>query len=164
MTDLLDDPLSPPPARPLWLITLADLALLLIGFFVLMQATTDRAALAQGMREGFDAPVEAAMPLAAAAASFARGSARLTDTAPLVGFARDAVRDPRVTVTVTGSASTAEGILLASDRARAVAAALTAAGVPAERLTLATAPGTQRAPARATLTLAFAGEPLRSLP
>ena len=42
-TDLLD----PPPARPLWLWTLADLALLLVGFFVLVQAT-DRQALAKG--------------------------------------------------------------------------------------------------------------------
>ena len=40
-------------AKPLWLITLADLALLLVGFFVLVQATSlDRAALAKGLRAG----------------------------------------------------------------------------------------------------------------
>ena len=35
----LDDPLSPAPGKPLWLMTLADLALLLVGFLVLVQAT-----------------------------------------------------------------------------------------------------------------------------
>ena len=63
--------LDPPPARPLWLWTLADLALLLVGFFVLVQAT-DRQALAKGLREGFGGAVVDSVkpdpiPLAAAA-------------------------------------------------------------------------------------------------
>lgn len=156
----LDDPLSPPPAKPLWLVTLADLALLLVGFLVLVHATSDRTSLARGLRDGFGTQVEAPMPLAATAATFATGSATLADAAPLIAWSRDALRDPRVVVTVSGAASAGEGVLLASDRARAVAAALTAAGVPADRLTL----STTRGPARATLTLAFAGEPARSLP
>ena len=156
------DPLLPVPAKPLWLVTLADLALLLLGFLVLVQATTDRAALARGLRDGFGA-TEAAPPiaLAAAAARFDRGSAALADAAPLVAWTRDALRDPRATVTVTGTAGADEGgTLIAADRARAVLAALTAAGLPGERLSLATA----RGPARVTLTLALAGEPVRSMP
>ena len=45
------------PGRPLWLTTLADLSLLLVGFFVFLQAsqTVDRQALAAGIRAGFDA-------------------------------------------------------------------------------------------------------------
>lgn len=161
MTLVDDDPLAPTPAKPLWLITLADLALLLLGFLVLVQATVDRPALARGLRHGFGAPppFEAPIPLAATAVGFAPGSADLSSPAPLVAWARDALRDPRVTVTVTGGASREEGPLLATDRARAVLAALTAAGLPAERLQLSIATGA----ARATLTLAFAGEP-RSQP
>ena len=153
-----DDPLAPAPPKPIWLLTLADLALLLVGFFVLVQAT-NHDALARGMRTGFGATVETApMPLAAAAAAFAPGSAALADPRPLVAWARDALADPRVTVTVTGSDRA--DVLLASDRARAVVAALIAAGLPSDRLSTATA----RGPARATLTLAFAGEPDRSTP
>ena len=43
------------PARSVWLITLADLALLLVGFFVLLQAhrEVDRTRLLAGLRSGF---------------------------------------------------------------------------------------------------------------
>ena len=153
----LDDPLTPLPGKPLWLVTLADLALLLLGFLVLVQATVDKSALARGLRAGFDGVEQVAspIPLAATAAGFKPGSAVLADAAPLVAWTRDALHDPRVTVTITGSAAGDEGPLLATDRARAVLAALTAAGLPAERLQLAFA----RGPARATLTLALSGEP-----
>lgn len=157
----LDDPLSPAAARPIWLMTLADLALLLVGFLVLIQATTDRAVLVRGLRTGFGAVdrVQPDIQLAAAAAGFAPGSAQLADPAPLVAWTRDALRDPRASVTITGAAASSEGgVLLAADRARAVIAALVAAGLPADRLQLATA----RGPARATLTLALIGEPARS--
>ena len=156
-----DDPLVATPGKPLWLVTLADLALLLVGFLVLVQATADKTALARGLRDGFGATEQPApIALAATAAAFAPASAALTAPAPLVVWTRDALRDPRVTVTVTGSASAQEGVLLATDRARAVLAALTAAGLPPERLQLAIARGAPRA----TLTLAFAGEPPRSQP
>ncbi|WP_425229202.1 hypothetical protein [Sphingomonas sp.] len=153
------DPLCPSPGRPLWLVTLADLALLLVAFLVLMQATTDRRAVARGLQSAFG--VDAApppIPLAAAATTFAPGSATLADPRPLVAFAQDALADPRTALTVTGSDPT--DVLLAADRARAVLAALIGAGLPPQRLTLATA----RGPARATLTLAFIGEPDRSRP
>ena len=158
---IANDPLSPPTPKPLWLMTLADLALLLIGFMVLIHATGDRAALARGLRDGFGANEATApppMPVDATAASFAPGSATLADPAPLVAWANAALRDPRVTVTVTGAATPNEGVLLASDRARAVAAALVDAGVSADRLTLATTLATASGTARATLTLAFVGD------
>ena len=161
MTLLDDDPLAARPGRPLWLVTLADLALLLLGFMVLVQATTDKGALARGLRDGFGATASAEppIPLAATAVRFAPGSADLSAPAPLVAWARDALRDPRVTVTVTGGATRDEGPLLATDRVRAVLAALTAAGLPAERLQVSLTTGAPRV----TLTLAFAGEP-RSQP
>ena len=156
-----NEPLSPPTPKPLWLMTLADLALLLIGFMVLIHATGDRAALARGLRDGFGASEAVApppMPVDATATAFAPGSATLASAAPLVAWANAALRDPRVTVTITGAASPSEGVLLASDRARVVAAALVDAGLAADRLTLATTLATGPGPARATLTLAFAGE------
>ncbi len=183
------------PGRPLWLITLADLALLLVGFFVLLQATQtagDRPlaprALAAGLREGFGAPATAApataaaeitrprspaapaaLPVAAAGMlDFAVGSATLpTSPAALAGWASDAVRDPRVQLTVTGSVDgtpgdvdpvTRSAAILASDRARAVAAAI--ARVAPGRVTLATSPTTGRR--AAIVTQAFVGEPPRT--
>ena len=150
----MTDPLDPPQGKPLWLMTLADLALLLLGFTVLIHATADRTAVARALAQRFGA-AQLALPLAAAAASFAPGSAALSDPAPLIAWARDALRDPRTTVTVTGAADVSEGgILLATDRARAVVAALTRAGLPPERLALATG----GAGSRATLSLAFTGQ------
>lgn len=156
---LLGDPLAPAPARAPWLVTLADLALLLLGFMVLVQASTNRDAVARSLRERFGT-VEAVVPIAATAIGFAPGSAAAGDTAPLVAWARDALADPRVTVTVTGSVARDEGggeggVLLAADRARVVTAALAAAGLPTDRLQLATSSAAGR---RATLTLAFVGE------
>ena len=154
ITDL-DDPLSLAPARAPWLVTLADLALLLLGFMVLVQASTNRDAVARSLRERFGA-AEAIVPVAATAIGFAPGSAAAGDTAPLVAWARDALADPRVAVTVTGSVAPNEGgVLLAADRARAVAAALADAGLPTDRLQLTTSSVAGR---RATLTLAFTGE------
>lgn len=152
-------------ARPIWLVTLADLALLLIGFFVLLQASqTDRGALAKGMRQGFGAQEAAAIPVAAAGiADFATGSATINgDGAGLVAWARDAARDPRVTITVTGSTDdsaadvdtvTGSAAILAADRARAIAALI--APVAGKRVAIATSTGRRAA----IMTLAFAGEP-----
>jgi hypothetical protein len=173
-TDLLD----PPPARPLWLWTLADLALLLVGFFVLVQAT-DRQALAKGLREGFGGkPATAAamstpaepIPLASAAAGFAPGSARIVITDGLLDFAMESLRDPRVTLRVAGSAegtqadsdpTTGSAQILASDRARATASWLIAHGVSADRIMIAT-PGIGRR--IALVTMSFTGDPVRKKP
>lgn len=169
--DLFDEFPAPAPGRPLWLVTLADLALLLVGFLVLVGATRHdaRGALAAGLRTGFgraQAPATPAMPVAAAGMmNFAPGSAALpADPAGLVAWAREAARDPRVTLTVTGSTdgSTADrdpisgsAALLAADRARSTAAPL-AGVIPADRLIVTTTP--RPGQRNALVTLAFAGE------
>ena len=164
-TDVLD----PAPARPLWLWTLADLALLLVGFFVLIQAT-DRKALAQGLREGFGGKVESIVPqtdpipLAAAAVPFAPGSAQMQTADGLADFAADNLRDPRVTLRVTGATdgsardvdpTSGSASILAGDRARAVTSYLISRGAAADRIIIAGA-GTGR---RGVLvTMSFTGE------
>lgn len=177
----MNDEMFPEAAtgRPVWLITLADLALLLVGFFVLVQAThtLDRKALANGLREGFGAsamPEPAAppppMPVGSdALTGFATGASRLpSPPSRLVAWARDALRDPRVTLTLTGSVDgtsddvdpvTKSGALLAADRARAVALALTrSGGLPGDRLTITSGVDPVRPGHRDVLaTLAFGG-------
>lgn len=158
------------PARPAWLMTLADLALLLVGFFVFVQAARhlDQKTLAKGIRDGFrDTPsVEQPMPVAAAAMSdFAPSSAALPSSpAALVAWAREALRDPRVTLKISGNTdgssadidpATGSAALLAADRARAVAAAL-APVVPASRMTIVNATGGRNR--SVVVTLGFAGE------
>lgn len=180
MTIAIDVPSEYPdrePGRPLWLITLADLALLLVGFLVLVQATQHMGgkALAQGMREGFgaprptDAPDPAPLPVASAGMlDFTPGSASLPSApAALIAWSRDAAADPRVQLTVTGSTdgspadvdpATHSAAILASDRARAVAAAI--AGVAPQRIAIAT---TTRPGRRAAMvTIAFVGEQPRT--
>ena len=162
-------------ARPIWLTTLADLGLLLVGFFVFVQATqhSDRRAIASAFRQGFGVkPMPAApdpMPVAAAAMlNFAIGSAALP-SAPdgLVAWARAAARDPRVTLKIAGSvdgsvgdvdAATGNGAVLAADRARAVAAALAAAHVAPGRMTIVNAPDRPgRGHRQVVVTLGFSG-------
>lgn len=155
------------PARSVWLITLADLALLLVGFFVLLQANRelDRETLLAGLRAGFGVEQTTPAPMAVAAArveGFAEGSA-VTGMAGALGWARDSARDPRTRITITGSTSgvrdvdpaTGSAAILAADRARAVAAALVRSGAadPA-RIVILTDPGKHRA---VTLSVGFAG-------
>jgi flagellar motor protein MotB len=156
------------PAKPLWLITLADLSLLLVGFFVFLQATShkprpEREAIQAGIREAFGGMGEA--PLAVEAnvvTGFASGSAALPrDTAAIAGWARDALADPRTRLIVTGyadgsSADRAEdsALTLAGLRAEAVAAAIGSAVTPDRlRLGAAIAPGARR------VTLAISYDP-----
>lgn len=161
-----------PPARPIWLVTLADLALLLVGFFVLVQAnqSLDKRALAKGLREGFGMTTKVAdpMPVAVGAmAEFAPGSSALPKSPEsLAQWARAATADPRVRLRIIGQTDgspddverrTGSAAVLAADRARAVAAALADAGaVPSNHMTITTDP----APARraVTLTLGFGGD------
>lgn len=161
------------PGRPLWLITLADLALLLVGFLVLVQATQHLGgkALAEGMRAGFGATETEPMPIPVASAGlldFTPGSAALPDApTALVAWAREAARDPRVQLTVTGSTDgsaadvdpdTGSAAILAADRARAVAAALATVAPARVTITTTTRPGRRAA----MVTLAFVGEPERT--
>ena len=163
-----------PAGRPPWLVTLADLALLLVGFFVLLQAnqSLDRKALADGLRAGFGAAptastVAAPEPVAVAAAgmfAFAAGSAELP-SAPdaLVVWAGEVARDPRVQLRITGSVdgtpadvdrATGSAAVLAADRARAVAAALATVAPGRIVVTTAARPGRRQV----LVTLAFDGD------
>jgi flagellar motor protein MotB len=159
------------PGRPAWLMTLADLALLLVGFFVFIQASQhlDQKALAKGIREGFgaDRVTEEPMPVAAAAMlNFAPGSATLPSSpAGLIAWSREATRDPRVTLKISGGsdgspadvdAATGSAAVLAADRARAVAAELARAhAVPQGRMAIVTATGGKGR--SVIVTLGFAG-------
>ncbi|HYZ47374.1 MAG TPA: flagellar motor protein MotB [Sphingomonas sp.] len=155
-----------PHARPLWLITLADLSLLLVGFFVFLQATAHKpqaqqAAIEAGIRHAFGGE---ATPRIAVDANeidgFAPGSAALPGSFQLAStWAPEALADPRTRLVVTGYAdgSTTDrldgsALALAGLRADAVSAAL-AKVVPAERLRLgaAVAPGARRV----TLTISY---------
>lgn len=164
MTALYEDE---PPARPVWLMTLADLALLLVGFFVFLQANQmDGKAFAASVRAGFGVREAApAMPVEMAfVAGFAPGSAMPGDSASALAWARAAARDPRTRLRITGETDgspqdldpqTGSGAILAVDRARAVAAMLVAAGaVSPDRIQIATATGKRRV----VLTLGFEGE------
>ncbi len=158
---------EPTPGKPLWLVTLADLALLLVGFFVLLQASEKPRAVADALRTSFGgAAAAASAPLPVMAAgmfAFAPGSAALPDDpAAVIAWAREGVRDPRVALTVTGSTdgsaadvdpATGSAAILAADRARSLAVAL--AGI-SHRITVTTTgrPGRRAA----VVTLAFAGE------
>ncbi|THD38417.1 MAG: flagellar motor protein MotB [Sphingomonas sp.] len=157
----------------MWLWTLADLALLLVGFFVLVQAT-DRQALARGLREGFGGAVADSakpdpIPLAAAAVAFAPGSAIPRAPASLIDFATTNLRDPRASLRVSGGTAGAGDVdpatgsadLLAADRARAAAAYLIGHGVAADRILIAAA-GTGRR--TALVTVSFTGDPYRKQP
>jgi len=162
--------------RPIWLMTLADLGLLLVGFFVFIQASQhlDGKALAQGIRAGFGAtpaatPVASPEPMPVAAAAmldFAPGSAALPSSpAGLVVWAREVTRDPRIVLKVSGAidgspvdvdAATGSGAVLAADRARAVAAALAEAhAVPPGRLDI--LGGGKPGHRNVTVTIGFAG-------
>lgn len=166
MTDALYP--DPPPAKPLWLMTLADLALLLVGFFVLIQASERPRAVAEALRASFggaEAPAASAMPvMAAGLLEFAPGSAVLPESpAAVIAWAREAARDPRVALTIAGSTdgsatdvdpATGSAAILAADRARTLAAALASIS-PRITVTTASRPGRRAA----IVTLAFVGEP-----
>lgn len=154
------------PRRSIWLITLADVMLLLVGFFVFLQANTtlDARQIAGGLREGFGLVADAPMAVDAnAVQGFAVGSAALPRNDVAVWVAA-ALRDPRTIVRVTGGtdgtpqdvdAATRSPAILAADRARAVAA-LIARDIAPDRVAIDTRPGAGRA---VQLTIAFAGEP-----
>lgn len=174
MTALDDDLPEIAPVRPAWLMTLADLALLLVAFFVFIQANQqlDGGTLARGIRAGFGASDTVAnvppapMPVTAnAIGGFARGSAELPGpVAALNDWAAEALRDPRAMLAVTGMVdgspqdvdpTTNSAVLLAADRARAVASALIASGIVPDRIVITAAgrPGRRSV----SVTTGFAG-------
>ena len=164
---------TPAKAKPLWLTTLADLALLLLGFFVFLHAssTIDKAALAEGIRAAFgaQAPIAPAPALPtdmARVMGFAPGKA-VADRQALAAindWASRAAQDPRTTLRLTGSvdgsvsdrdAATGSGAILANDRARSVAVALIQAhAIAADRIAIAPPATGERA---VRLTIEYAG-------
>jgi flagellar motor protein MotB len=171
------DPFETPDARPVWLTTLADLALLLLGFFVLVMATEgqDRTRLAAGMRAAFGVdPVDltparpAPMSLEAARVrGFLAGDDGLPDGgAAIARWARAAAADPRVTLTLSGGATGGDDVdpdtgsiaVLAQARALAVAQALVAArAVRPEQLRIAAHDAMPAREAQVIVTIGFAG-------
>lgn len=166
--------------RAPWLVTLADLFMLLVGFFVFLQANTalDARAIGDGIRGGFGvalapapvppvAPVQPAAPIpleAGAITGFAPASSVMSAgaAAPALAWARAAAADPRTILTITGQTDgsaadvdpdTRSAAVLAADRARA-AARLLAAVLPPERLRIATGTGARGV----TLHIGFAGQ------
>lgn len=159
-TDLFDDQDA---RRPIWLVTLADLMLLLVGLFVFLQSNVlDGRAVANGLRNGFGVQAEAPMPVdASIVGGFATGSAALPAMADAEAWAIEATRDPRTTLRVIGGTDgsaqdvdpvTGSAAILASDRARAVAARL-AKAAPG-RIAIENHPGAGRA---VQLQIGFAG-------
>lgn len=158
------------PARPLWLITLADLALLLVGFFVLLEANRqlDPRAITRAVAVGLGVPPPPVAVAAEVVSGFAPGSAALPASPDaLAAWARAELRDPRVALRITGATdgsaadtdrATGSAALLANDRARAVAAALAARGVPIERTQISNAEVGARPARHVLITLAFIGE------
>ena len=155
------------PTRRVWLMTLADLALLLVGFFVFLQAhQMDGPTLAASLRAGFGVTETVpAMPVEIATiGGFAPASAEPGDMTAAIGWTQSAARDPRTRLNISGEVDgspqdldprTGSGAILAADRARAVAARLVAAGaVSPDRIRIRTA--TDKA--RVVLTIGFEGD------
>ncbi|MES2441664.1 MAG: flagellar motor protein MotB, partial [Pseudomonadota bacterium] len=84
------DDMEEAPARPVWLMTLADLALLLVGFFVFLQANQGLGpqALAAAFRSGFSSQPPAMPVDLATVHGFAPGSAALPETEAALAWAR----------------------------------------------------------------------------
>jgi flagellar motor protein MotB len=147
----------PSTGKPLWLITLADLSLLLVGFFVFLQATShkpqpEQAAIQAGIREAFGGLGEAPIAVDANAISgFLPGSAALpVGNRALADWATEALTDPRTKLIVTGFAdgssldrASGSALALAGMRAETAASSLR---IAPDRLRLAAqiAPGARR--------------------
>jgi len=131
--------------RQRWALSFADLCLLLLGFFVLLQAKPDANHLSAGLRAAFGARADAALE-ANAPAWFEPGEAVLT--APgrkiLDDFARQ-IGGGALIVSSRGTEPNAarfDGWELAAARTAAVARELSKAGVAQDKLAIAIDPAT----------------------
>lgn len=134
-----------PLSLPRWTVSFADLALLLLGFFVLLQAG-DRREVAASTRAAF-AGAPAAGPLLdeAAATLFERGEARLTVQARIRIFDLARAAGGRGLLVESRGRDTAgsrfDAWELAAARTAALARALKEAGVAEERIEIVVAEG-----------------------
>jgi len=132
-------------SRQRWALSFADLTLLLLGFFVLLQAKPDSNHLSAGLRAAFGARADAALE-SPAKALFEQGEAVLTPAARmrLQAFAQS-VGDGKLIVSSRGSEPNAarfDGWELAAARTAAVARELSASGIAQERIAIAIDPAT----------------------
>jgi flagellar motor protein MotB len=134
-----------PAARQRWALSFADLALLLLGFFVLLQAKPDASHLSAGLRAAFGARAQAALQ-ARADDWFEPGEAVLTPQGhKIIGnFARQ-VGAGALIVSSRGTEANAarfDGWELAAARTAAVARELSKTGIAADKLAVAIDPAT----------------------
>jgi flagellar motor protein MotB len=131
--------------RERWALSFADLALLLLGFFVLLQARPDANHLSAGLRAAFGARPDAALE-AHANSWFEPGEAVLTAQGhkALQDFARTAANGRLIVSSHGTEAGTArfDGWELAAARTAAVARELGKAGVAQDRIAVAIDPAT----------------------
>lgn len=136
-------------ATPRWVLSFADLCLVLLGFFVTLYATgADPARVSASLRDAFGDPAAAGMPQSFAAASlFEPGEAVLRPKArAMLAAAGKRAGKGRISLvsrgTTPGSARL-DGWELAAARTGAVARGLRAGGVAEDRIGIIVAPGTE---------------------
>jgi len=127
-----------------WALSFADLCLLLLGFFVLLQARPASAPLAAGLRHAFGAhtPILLERP---ADDLFEPGEAVLRpDARPILRRFAQSARNGALIASEGTEAATLrfDGWELAAARAAAVARELASAGIPEARIRVAIAPRT----------------------
>lgn len=133
------------PSRQRWALSFADLALLLLGFFVLLQAKPDSSHLSAGLRAAFGARAEAALEQPADAL-FERGEAVLTPQGHKI--IQDFARKAGSSGLIVGSRGTEpeaarfDGWELAAARTAAVAREISKTGVAQNRIAVAIDPAT----------------------
>ena len=130
-------------ARQRWALSFADLCLLLLGFFVLLQAKPDANNLSAGLRAAFGARAAASLE-GKATAWFEPGEAVLSPEGrkTLVAFAMNAGHGPLI-VSSRGTEPNAtrfDSWELAAARTAAVARTLSAAGVAQDQVAVAIDP------------------------
>jgi flagellar motor protein MotB len=121
-----------------WAVSFADLCLLLLGFFILLQARPDNHQLAKGFRASF-APTRPLVE-APAATLFQPGEAMLSPSGQyFVSDFRARAGTRKILIASSGTdrrSARFDGWELAAARAAALARALASQGVPEARITL----------------------------
>lgn len=162
-----------PRRRARWVMTLADLFMLLVGFFVMLHAAEARhqtSAMTAAVKRALGVKVARGQPErvaldANALTGFSAGDAALPAAVwPVAQWLRQAAADPRSRVLVTGHSDDREadrstgGLMVAAARADSVARAIVKTGaVPASRIDLAASAG--GADRRVDITISFGPQP-----